>query len=182
MRQVLDFDDSQRRDLTPNKILAVGLRYPAQRGGSCFFVTSTFKDWAPFGETEGFYEALAESLNFYSRKYMSSIAGYVFMPTNIHLVIFIDGKELGNFMRDFKKFTGQHVRRELKLGSPNIWMPRYDRVELNSDDIFREKIEYIHNNPVKSGLVGSANDWFWSSAADYMGREDGPLVIWKEWG
>ena len=89
-------------------------------------MTSTFKDWTPFGETDGFYEALADSLNFYSIEYSSRIAGYVLMPTHVHLVIFIDGKVLGNFMRDFKKFIGQKVRREFRIGSDGIWMPRYD--------------------------------------------------------
>jgi len=145
-------------------------------------VTSTFKDWSPFGETDGFYEALAESLNFYSVKYNARISGYVLMPTHIHLVIFVDGQELGNLMRDFKKFVGQKVRHVLGIGSSGIWMSRYDRVEMNTEKVLREKLEYIHNNPVKSGLAEFPNDWFWSSAADYSGREDGPVTVWKEWG
>jgi len=35
---------------------------------------------------------------------------------------------------------------------------------------------------VKSGLAEFPNDWFWSSAADYSGREDRPVTVWKEWG
>jgi len=159
----------------------MGLRYPSQESGSCFFVTTTFKNWSPFGDTDGFYEALAESLDFYSTKYDSRIAGYVLMPTHIHLVIFIDGQELGKFMRDFKKFIGQKIRCELRIGSDGIWQPRYDRVKLITESIFREKLEYLHNNPVMSGSAKLLHDWFWSSAADYSGRENGPVVVWKEW-
>jgi len=38
-------------------------------------------------------------------------------------------------------------------------------------------IHYIHNNPVRRGLVDRAADWRWSSAAWYEGRRDGPLTV-----
>jgi len=38
------------------------------------------------------------------------------------------------------------------------------------------EIEYIHNNPVRRGLVARAEDWPWSSAAWYAGARDVPLV------
>jgi putative transposase len=38
-------------------------------------------------------------------------------------------------------------------------------------------MNYIHNNPVRRGLVSAAADWQWSSAAWYANQREGPLVI-----
>jgi len=160
----------------------MGLRFPQQKYGTCFFVTTTFKDWARLGNMPGLYLALAESLVFCARKYNALIAGYVLMPTHIHLVIFIEGSRLSAFMRDFKKFIAQKVVKDLKGNSSSVWMPRYDRVAIYSDNVLRGKLDYIHHNPVKSGLVQNAEDWQWSSAADYAADTNGVIPVWKEWG
>jgi REP element-mobilizing transposase RayT len=160
----------------------MGLRFPQQKYGTCFFVTTTFKEWAALGNIPGLYPALAGSLVFCARKYSALIAGYVLMPTHIHLLIFIEGSRLPAFMRDFKKFIAQKVIKDLKVNKSSVWMPRYDRVVIYSDNVLREKLNYIHHNPVKSGLVQNAEDWQWSSARDYTTDTEGVIPVWKEWG
>ena len=159
----------------------MGLRFPQQKYGTCFFVTTTFKEWARLGNVPGLYPALAESLVFCSRKYNALIAGYVLMPTHIHVVIFIEGSKLSAFMRDFKKFIAQKVVKDLRGNSSSVWMPRYDRVVIYTDKVLRDKLNYIHNNPVESGLVQNAEDWQWSSAGDYATDTEGIIPVWKEW-
>jgi len=85
----------------------MGLRYKEQQFGSSFFVTTTFKEHAPFGDISGVYEQLAESLSYRLNETQSKLAAYVFMLSHIHLFLFIDGKSLAAFMRDFKKYTAQ---------------------------------------------------------------------------
>jgi putative transposase len=55
----------------------------------------------------------------------------------------------------------------------------YDRNLRSSSDI-REKIEYIHQNPVRRGLVVNPSDWVWSSARDYAG-EIGIVPLRRDW-
>ncbi|MFH1861834.1 MAG: transposase [bacterium] len=160
----------------------MGLRFPAQTFGTCFFVTTTFRNWRDIGQIAGFYEALAESIQFSTKKYSALVLGYVLMPTHIHLVLVIDGKALSDFMRDFKKFTAQKVAQDLNLGSGGIWMPRYDRVVIYNEDILRVKLNYIHYNLVKSGLVEKPEDWKWSSAGDYILNKTGIIPVWMDWG
>lgn len=93
-------------DLTVDSGKSMGLRYPFQIYGSFFFVTTTYKDWRKLGDVEGFYEALSKTLSFYLNIYDAKLIGYVFMPDHIHLLLTIEGKNLSNFMRDFKKYTG----------------------------------------------------------------------------
>jgi len=159
----------------------MGLRYPEQSNESCFFVTTSFRDWKALGNVDGFYDQLIKSLDFCTKKYKALISGYVLMPTHIHLLLFIEGIKLSGFMRDFKKYISQKVTRGIGLKQTSVWMPRYDRVAIKSLTVFKTKLRYIHNNPVKSGQVKKAEDWIWSSAGDYLMDHKGQLNIWKEW-
>jgi REP element-mobilizing transposase RayT len=159
----------------------MGLRFPQQILGSCFFVTTTFHDRRKHGQIEGVYSALADSLKFCLEKYKVLLPGYVLMPSHVHLLLVIDGNSLADFMRDFKKFVSQKALKDCGIDDTQIWMPRYDRVAIHSEKAFRQKLKYIHNNPVRSGLVGIAKDWIWSSAGSYISDKPGPLPVWKEW-
>lgn len=159
----------------------MGLRFPSQQFCNFFFVTTTFREWQPLGNVSGMYEALAVPLNFYSKKYKAGILGYVFMPTHLHLVISIDGGKLASFMRDFKKFIAQKAVKELGVDDHTIWMPRYDRVAITTEDVLRIKLEYIHNNPAKAGLVSSSKAWQWSSAGRYAGGVKSGVDVVTDW-
>ncbi len=159
----------------------MGLRFPFQNYGACFFVTSTFKDWRQLGHKEGFFEALAGSLQFCLGKYEAKMLGYVLMPSHIHLVLLIRGAQLSNFMRGFKKYVAQKIAADLKLGRGGLWMPRFDRLAIYSDKVLRTKLNYMHFNPVKNQLVAKPEDWTWSSAGDYILDRKGPMPIFKDW-
>ena len=159
----------------------MGLRFPQQIFGSCFFVTTSFHEWRKYGEIEGVYSAVANSIKFCLEKYDALLPGYVLMPSHVHLLLVIDGRNLADFMRDFKKFVSQKALKEYQISDTRIWMPRYDRLAVYSEQVFRQKLDYIHNNPAKSGLVGVAEEWAWSSARCYALDEQGPLPVWRDW-
>jgi len=131
----------------------MGLRLKYQESESCFFVTT------------GVYEAIEASLAYYLDKYKGRMVAYVLMPTHLHLVILMQGGELGAFMRDFKKYTAQQALRELGIRLNPVWESRYDRVAIFSERILRTKIRYVLENPVRAGLCKRPEDWKWSSAA-----------------
>ncbi|PWB68228.1 hypothetical protein C3F09_12050 [candidate division GN15 bacterium] len=158
----------------------MGLRFPAQQFGNCFFVTTTFRDWIPYGHVPGFYEVLADSVAFYSEKYKAKVIGYVFMPTHLHMILYLDGSHLGDFMRDFKKYIAQKAARELGVVDKAIWMSRYDRLAITSEMLL-SRLQYMHNNPVKAELASRVEDWLWSSAADYGGHRVGHIVVVTDW-
>lgn len=159
----------------------MGLRFPQQIHGNCFFITSTYRDWLALGDILGFNDAVLKSLSYCLNKYSALTIGYVLMPSHIHLIIVVDGKRLASLMRDFKKFVAQKVAPDFGIEEKNIWMPRYDRIALTSDKVLRTKLNYIHNNPVRKGLVNYPEDWKWSSAKDYYTEYTGNIEIWKEW-
>ena len=158
----------------------MGLRLKNQEYGNCFFVTTSFKNHHPLGNIKGVYEALAEALNYRVLKTKSKLIAYLFMPSHIHLLLIINGKTLSNFMRDFKKYTAQKSLSGL-CSTRSVWQSRYDRQAIWNYDLLETKLEYIHNNPVKAGLVNMPDKWYYSSAGDYIGRTDNPVMVWKDW-
>ncbi|MCF7811883.1 transposase [bacterium] len=156
----------------------MGLRLIKQNLGSCFFITTTFYNHIKYGEISGVYEELAGSIKNRLEKYDAKLIGYVFMPSHIHLILDIDGAKLSGFVRDFKKFTSQKSLKHLK-SQPSLWQERYDKVVIVKHKVLETKLNYIHNNPVKDGLVDKHEEWYWSSAADYFQEREGPLPIWK---
>ncbi len=159
----------------------MGLRYPPQKHGTCFFVTTTFDGWNRHGDTPGMYDKLVSSLRFCLSKYNASLFGFVLMPSHLHLVIGIQGERLGPFMRDFKKFIAQKAADELGIHTNRLWMPRYDRVVITSSEVLLTKLTYIHLNPVKAGLCADESDWKWSSVHAYSGRWESVLPVWTDW-
>ncbi len=164
-----------------SNIYIMGLRFKNQKYGQCFFVTTTFHEWTEYGDIPSVYEALADSCRYYSHKYGARIIGYVFMPTHLHMLILIDGKQLPNFMRDLKKYVAQKVMKDLGIKDDKIWMAGYDRQAVSTEMVFRTKLDYIHNNPVRSGYVKGPEKWQWSSAGDYLTGTSGMIDIWKDW-
>ncbi len=57
---------------------------------------------------------------------------------------------------------------------------RFDDLIIQTESQLKIKMEYIHNNPVKAGLVQKAEDWMYSSAADWLTSGSGLIKIDKE--
>ncbi len=89
--------------------------------------------------------------------------------------------------RDMLKFVSQTIIRELRDNDPeelaNYYVGAKDRnyqvwernplsVPLWSEDVMKQKLAYLHNNPVRAGLCEHTEDYKYSSAAVYMGKDD----------
>jgi len=158
----------------------MGLRLKNQDSGSCFFVTTSFLHRKCLGNIPGVYAVLAESRDFGVDKIELKLLAYVLMPSHIHLVVLLDGMSLASLMRDFKKYAAQKALVNL-CGAKKVWQAGYDRQAIWSYGVLRTKIEYIHANPVRAGLASTPEEWYYSSAADYCGRVNEPVRVWKEW-
>ncbi len=159
----------------------MGMQFPVQKFHRCFFITTSFYKHRPFGLTEGVFDDIEKSSAFCLNKYDAKMAGYVLMPTHMHFLLFIDGKKLGDFMRDFKKFVAQRVILFEGIGTSPIWERGYVRVVITSERVFRIKLEYIHKNPIKAGLVKEAMEWPWSSAGVYLREMKTGVAVFRDW-
>ena len=104
-----------------------------------------------------------------------SCIGFVVMPDHVHdLVHFEKAQSLSFFMNQWKRRSSiqlkrlyrkplRHYGEKIDLYE-SVWQPRYYCLNVFSTVKVRQKLDYMHNNPVKAGLVGNAVDWPYSSA------------------
>ena len=129
-------------------------------------------------------------LNSQLTKQNALCGGFVLMPDHIHAVLwFPTDNQLSHFMKQWKQRSSIQIKRLLRtelveyrttidLGEA-IWQPRYYDFNLYSEKKLREKLDYMHLNPVRAGLASDICDWPWSSARYYEhGRSVGVPVTW----
>jgi putative transposase len=116
--------------------------------------------------------------------------GFVLMPNHVHALIwFPEENQSSVFMNKWKdgsssKIAGIYQRSFTKYWSKlpandPVWQKRYYDFNIYSEVKLREKLEYMHNNPVKAGLVKDACDWPWSSARYWLqGKSVGVPIGW----
>jgi len=101
------------------------------------------------------------------------------MPDHVHALLHFKQKDmLSHFMQQWKRkssirlkqFIEEHLPSFVATMNPNepIWQPRFYNFNVFSGSKAREKLEYMHNNPVKNGLVKQAEDWAYGSARWYL--------------
>ena len=117
-------------------------------------------------------------------------SGFVVMPDHVHAIIwFPEPGSLSPFMKSWKRTTSFRLKRVLRGVAPHyaseiplaepFWQPKYYPFNLYSAGKASEKLEYMHLNPVRAGLVARATEWRWSSAAYYeSGTDVGVPVAW----
>ena len=153
-----------------------------------YFVTLTVTDWIDVFTRRIYNDFIMENLTWCQQNKKLNIYAYVIMTNHIHLVANVTEGSLGDVLRDFKTFTSkelfkmiannsQESRREWmlmafeKAGIYNsynknhqFWQNGNYPVVLFTPDVIDQKIDYIHNNPVRAGFVGSAHEFWYSSA------------------
>lgn len=89
------------------------------------------------------------------------------MPNHVHLLVWMaEGVALGKVVQGWKGYTGRRIQ-QLTGGKPGpIWQREYWDRYIRNERHFLQVVDYIHQNPVKAGLVTRAEDWAWSSLAE----------------
>jgi len=119
-------------------------------------------------------QVLLQAMDFYRRRADCRLFGFVIMDNHTHLVIRPrPGLALSEFADRFKTWTSRH--NSAKRAGTTLWERRYDDNAVRDEPELRDVIAYIHNNPVRAGLVQRAEDYTWSSIHNYL--EDGHALI-----
>ena len=97
--------------------------------------------------------------------------GYVVMPEHVHLLISEpERSNLAVALQMMKQIVSRKANGR-NAGNP-FWQPRYYDFNVWSERKRAEKLRYIHNNPVKRGLVAKPEEWAWSSSRHYASGEE----------
>ncbi|MBI4798987.1 MAG: transposase [Desulfarculus sp.] len=105
-------------------------------------------------------------------------AGFVIMPDHVHAVVWFGQQvQLSYFMKQWKQRSSIQLKRNLKecqwvyakeiSWDEPIWQAGYYSFNIYSEQKLIEKMNYMHSNPVKAGLVDKPEKWQYSSSRHY---------------
>jgi REP element-mobilizing transposase RayT len=143
------------------------------------------KNWLPILQNDQLKEIIIDSLRYLNNNEKIKTYGFVIMPNHIHLIwelINMNGREMPH--SSFMKFTGHKITQYLQINKSddldkikvsnddriyNLWKEEPMAKELYSPNVIHQKLDYIHNNPVKGKwmLAESPVDYKYSSASFY---------------
>ena len=147
------------------------------------FFTATILEWKRLLKPDKYKDIIIDSMRFLVTKHRVTTYGFVIMVNHLHIVWQMNlGVERSDLQRDFLKFTAQKFRRHLHKNHPKV-LPHFlvnakDRkyqfwernplsIEIWSEKVLRQKLKYLHQNPVRAGLCKFAEEHKYSSALFY---------------
>lgn len=161
-----------------------------------YFVTLTITNWIDIFTRRLYSDLIIDNLAYCQQHKKLNIYAYVLMTNHLHMIANVEDSKLSDVLRDFKTYTSKEIfklirsnlqesRREWLIeafeyaGKDNhlnknhqLWQNGNYPVLLFTPAVIQQKIDYIHNNPVRAGFVGSAHEYWYSSA-----NPDSPLKI-----
>ena len=163
-------------------------RYRIIEGIGVYFVTFTVVGWLPVFIDEPSCQIVTGSLNFCIHNKNLRVNAYVIMPNHLHAVVFdseFDSERLKHTLDDLRKFTGRQLADYCAQNMPayyteifrkhagedrqrRFWQPTQHPEGIVTTKFWQEKVNYIHWNPVRKGLVRNPEDWRFSSAAFWL--------------
>ncbi|MEZ5036184.1 MAG: transposase [Chitinophagales bacterium] len=147
------------------------------------FFTATIHEWLPLLTDNKVKHIITDSLSFLVKEGRVFIYAFVIMNNHIHLIWRIRSPyHLKDVQRDFLKYTAQQIKfyllknniallEKCKVGHYDrkymIWKTNSLSIDLYTKAVFEQKLNYIHNNPVKAGLCVLPENYIYSSADFY---------------
>jgi putative transposase len=163
-----------------------------------YFVTTPVVNHAYVFSEDIFCDILLKNIKHYQDIYHFIILGYVIMPTHFHWILKTEPEygTLSDIMRDIKKYSAWDIMEkaeklniswmtelfkeagnEFRHQKRKFWMPRFDDVVLRNQHMFYTKLNYVHKNPVKAGLVHKPEDYKYSSARNYIKGDHSVIFV-----
>jgi REP element-mobilizing transposase RayT len=165
------------------------------------FITATVVDWIDVFTRKTYRDTVIECLDYCIEHKGMVLYGYVIMSNHIHLIVQSSDGKLSDLIRDFKKFIATKIlekiqiepesRREwmlerFKLATEShsrnknyqFWQYGSHPEEIYTNKFMWSKLDYIHLNPIRAGIVEKASQYIYSSASNYV-NDTGLLKIEK---
>lgn len=168
--------------------------YQIKNQSAVHFVTFTVHQWADVFTRSAYVDILLESLEFCQKEKGLEIYAWVIMNNHCHLIISAKNNNLSDVIRDFKKFTSKAIFNAIEINTKEsrkdwllkvlkyndriwFWEEGYHGEEIFSQSFFDTKLNYIHLNPVRAGIVEKEEEYLNSSAGELYGIRKGRLIL-----
>ena len=169
-------------------------KYQIKDSQQLHFITMSTVQWVDALSPPFYKNIIVDSLNYCQKTKGLLLYAYVIMNNHIHIIASAhEGYTLSDIIRDFKKHTSKQLilaiqenpeesRKNWMLwifssaGKHNsnnkeyqFWQQDNHPIELSSNQMIDQRLDYIHQNPVKAGIVYEPEHYVYSSASDYSG-------------
>ena len=172
-------------------------RYKFGQISAPHFMTCTVLHWIPVFTRPDPVDILLGSFRYLFKEGFRLYA-YVILENHLHLVA--QSEQLDKDMARFKSYTARQIIGHLREKNIRMildqlafykkthksdrtyqfWQEGVHPEEIQGDEMMRLKVDYIHNNPVERGYVDRPEDWRYSSARNYIGKE-GLMDVCTKW-
>ena len=102
------------------------------------------------------------------------LTAWVFLPDHWHAIFYPPHPLTIALVMECIKVSSTSRINAARHERGKLWQPRYFDRALRTVKEYHEKVDYIHQNPVRAGLVKRAEDWEWSSVREYSGTARAP--------
>ena len=155
------------------------------------FFTATCLNWQPLLHSDKHKNIIMDSLSFLVKNNRIWLYGYVIMPNHVHILWCKQPDWLNkNVQQHFSKFTAQQLKFSLINDEQSLdkykstqndreyqfWERRTYKATMYSRTVLEQKLDYIHNNPVKAELCQLPEEYSYSSASYYMDNSENELI------
>ncbi|WP_273566754.1 REP-associated tyrosine transposase [Maribacter halichondriae] len=156
-----------------------------------YFVSFATVYWIDVFTRQDYFKILADSITYCRAEKAMEVYAYCFMPSHVHLIIRSANEDPAGLLRDFKKYTAKQLlkaieenpqesrkewllrafekaaKKKSNVSKRQFWQHHNQPIELWSTKVIKQKIDYIHNNPVIPGFVTTPTEWKYSSARNF---------------
>ena len=164
-----------------------------------YFTTSTVIDWMDVFTRPLYKQIIVESLKYCQAQKGLEIYAWVLMTNHLHMIVSIESNQstntISDVLRDFKKFTSKAIVKAIqdnpaesrkewllnrfwfrgvndsKIKNYKFWQDGSYIETIYSYEFYKEKLNYIHMNPVKQEIVEKPEDYIYSSVRNYNGQK-----------
>ncbi len=110
-----------------------------------------------------------EILSMVNKKYNCIIYAFCLMSNHIHLIIDDNGNDISIIVKSIATRYAMYFNKVYNRKG-HLFQDRFRSEIIEDDNYLLRASRYIHNNPVKAGMVSCVADYAWSSYLDYLGK------------
>jgi REP element-mobilizing transposase RayT len=183
--------------------------YKIHEKDGAHFLTFQVVGWVDLFSRRDYRDVVIDSFKYCQQNKGLNLFAFVIMSNHIHLLAQSEVGDLSGFIRDFKRYTSKRFVEIMESGKESrsewmgmvfkyhaklkanqthqVWTHENHAEHIYSQKFIEQKVQYIHNNPVRSGIVLNPEDYLYSSARNYAGLESVIDVVevdfmWKTYG
>lgn len=163
-------------------------RYRVSIENGIYFVTSTLVWWIPIFTSRTYFDILIEAFRFSQKEKGLQIYAFVILDNHLHAAL--SHPKLSQVLQSIKSYSAKIILNQLQkddkrwainifayqkkhhktASTHQVWQEGFHPQLIKDEEMLIEKIDYIHYNPVKRGLVAKPEHWIYSSASHYAGK------------